>query len=356
MAAVAAALILPGGLAVAQLVITPTFTANFTNNFGANANAARAAWIAAAAVLSSNFNDHIHVNITVDAVTGTSVFGQSSTSLYSTSYANLRSLMVTDAKSGDDNTAIAANGSLTVADPTSGTGTWWVSKAQAKAIGLIGDDTSNDGTTTFGAGNPFTFSGSVASGTYDFKGVAAHEMSEVMGRLGISGGTIGSHTNSYSLIDLFSWTAANTRGLGNGAGNNFSVNQGANLLKLWNNGQANGLDSRDWASGSNDSFNQFSGSGVVNPVSDVDLRLMDAIGYDRVFPYTNSPPLRIARTATNTFALAWTNAATTFSLQQNTGFVKAGWVTVTNTSSVVGNEIQVIVTSGPGARFFRLIR
>ena len=50
-----------------------------------------------------------------------------------------------------------------------------------------------------------------------------------------------------------------------------------------NNPLANGLDSRDWASGfGNDSFNQFSNSGVLNPVTVVDLRLMDVIGYDRI--------------------------------------------------------------------------
>lgn len=103
-----------------------------------------------------------------------------------------------------------------------------------------------------------------------------------MGRLGLSGGTVGSTTNSYSLIDDFSYTGAGTRGLGKGAGNNFSVDNGTTLLKLWNNASANNLDSRDWASGTNDSFNQFSSSGVVNPVSAVDLRLMDVLGYDAV--------------------------------------------------------------------------
>jgi hypothetical protein len=189
---------------------------------------------------------------------------------------------VSDATTADDATAIGVGGSMTTADPTSGVGTWWVSRAQAKAIGLIADDLSNDGTTTFGAGNPFSFSGTPGAGTYDFQGVAAHEISEVMGRLGISGGTIGSFPNSYSLIDNFSYTAAATKGIGNGAGNNFSIDNGTTLLKLWNNAAANGLDSRDWAPGTNDAFNQFSNSGVVNPVSTVDLRLMDVIGYNRI--------------------------------------------------------------------------
>lgn len=271
------------------MVITPTFTANFNANFGANAAAAQNAWIAAASEFTSNFSDNIHINITVDGVAGTGVFGQSSTFLNSTSYANLHNLVVADAKTPDDATAVGAGGSMTAADPTGGAGTWWVSRAEAKAIGLIADDLSNDGTTTFGAGNPFTFSGPIAPGTFDFQGVAAHEISEVMGRLGISGGTIGSFANSYSLIDDFSYTGAGTRGLGKGAGNNFSIDDGTTLLKLWNNALSNGLDSRDWAPGTNDSFNQFSNGGVVNPISGVDLRLMDVIGYDRILAEAPEP-------------------------------------------------------------------
>jgi hypothetical protein len=271
------------------MVITPTFTANFNANFGANAAAAQNAWIAAASEFTSNFSDNIHINITVDGVAGTGVFGQSSTFLNSTSYANLHNLVVADAKTPDDATAVGAGGSMTAADPTGGAGTWWVSRAEAKALGLIADDLSNDGTTTFGAGNPFTFSGPIAPGTFDFQGVAAHEISEVMGRLGISGGTIGSFANSYSLIDDFSYTGAGTRGLGKGAGNNFSIDDGTTLLKLWNNALSNGLDSRDWAPGTNDSFNQFSNGGVVNPISGVDLRLMDVIGYDRILAEAPEP-------------------------------------------------------------------
>jgi hypothetical protein len=278
----------------AALVITPTFTANFNANFGANAAAAQAAWIAAANIMTTNFNDNIHVNITVDGVAGTGVFGQSSTFLNSTTYANLRAKVVADAKTADDATAIGAAGSMTAADPVSGTHTWWVSRAEGKAIGLIADDLSNDGTTTFGAGNPFSFTEPPAAGTYDFRGVAVHEITEVMGRLGLSGGTIGSSVNSYSLIDNFAYTGPGTKSLNktsnNGVGQSFSIDNGTTLLKVWNNSVQDGLDTRDWApagpgqggDGSPDAFNQFSASGVVNNVTNVDLRLMDVIGYDRV--------------------------------------------------------------------------
>jgi hypothetical protein len=278
--AVGAAVLAASAQAFGAMVITPTFTANFNANFGANAAAAQAAWIAAANAFSANFNDNIHINLTVDGVAGTSVFGQSSTFLNSVSYATLRTRVVADAKTTDD--ALAIGGSMTVADPIAGGHTWWVSRAEAKALGVIADDLSTDGTTTFGAGNPFTFSGPIAPGTYDFQGVAAHEISEVMGRLGLSGGSIGSNTNSYSLLDNFAYTGAATKNTGTGPGIYFSIDNGNTLLKLYNNALLNGLDTRDWAPGSNDAFNQFSTSGVVNPISAVDLRVMDVLGYDRV--------------------------------------------------------------------------
>ena len=173
---------------------------------------------------------------------------------------------------------------MTAADPTNGTGTWWLTRSQAKALGHIPDDMSGDGTTTFGAGNPFTFSGAITAGTFDFQGIAAHEISEIMGRLGLSGGSVGTTANSFSLIDNFSYTGPGTKGLRGGPGNNFSIDNGTTLLKLFNDPTVNHLDSRDWAPGTNDAFNQFSAPGVVNPVSAVDLQLMDVIGYDLVMP------------------------------------------------------------------------
>lgn len=283
----------------AALTITPTFTAGFNTAFGANAAAAQAAWISAANVFQTNFSDNIHVNITVNGVAGTSVFGQSNTFLRSVSYTNLRNGAIADAKTPDDATAIGAGGSISVADPVTGTHTWWVTRAQAKALGLLADDLSNDGTTTFGAGNPFTFSGPIAPGTYDFMGVAAHEITEVMGRLGLMAATIGNSPNSYDLADLFTYSGAGTRGGSFGGGCSsandfFSIDAGTTLLKKENNYCSNNLDVDDWAPGTNDSFNQFSNSGVVNPVTEVDLRQMDVLGYDRVLATTTPEPSTLA--------------------------------------------------------------
>ena len=99
------------------MIITPTFTANFDTNFGANAAAAKAAWAAAAQVYTSLFSDNININITVDAVAGTNVFGQSNTSLLSISYAALRTAVTAHATTQDDQIAIAPGGSIAAVIP-----------------------------------------------------------------------------------------------------------------------------------------------------------------------------------------------------------------------------------------------
>jgi hypothetical protein len=267
--------------ASAQFVINPTFTAGFNANFGANAAAAQAAWISAAQVFTTNFNDNITVNINVDAVAGTGVFGQSNTFLVGPTYAAMRARFVADATTANDAIAIGVGGSITAADPSVGS-PWWVSRAQAKAIGLIPSDLVNDGTTTFGAGNPFSFVGVPAAGFFDFKGVAAHEISEVLGRLGLKGANIGG-ANAHSAMDLFAYTGAGVRSLNEGPGAFFSFNNGTTLLTQFNNSLANGLDSRDWVNGNPpDAFNQFSSSGVVNSVTATDLINMDVIGYNQI--------------------------------------------------------------------------
>jgi hypothetical protein len=268
--------------AKATTIFTPTFTAAFNTNFGANAAVAQAAWLAAANILGSNITDDIHINITVDAVAGTGTLGSSSTNIASVSFLSLYNALVADATSADDFTVTNPGGSLADGvDPLGGASDhlWWVSRVQAKALSLLADDLVNDGSTTFGAGHNYTFSGAIAPGTYDFQGVVLHELTEVMGRVGISGGII-SGKPGYTAVDAYSFSGPGARVLGNGANANFSIDSGASLLKAFNNQSANGGDSRDWASGTNDAFNAFTSTGVLNGLSAVDLRILDVVGFD----------------------------------------------------------------------------
>jgi hypothetical protein len=156
-----------------------------------------------------------------------------------------------------------------------------VTRAEAKALRLRADDFTIDGTFTFGGGFSYTYdpANRAVFGKIDFIGVAMHEFSEIMGRIPLMGENL-SGSPDYMLMDLFHYTGAGVRGLNNGAGRFFSIDNGTTLLKSFNNGDANGGDPQDWASGANDCFNAFSNSSVENDLTPVDLRVMDVIGYD----------------------------------------------------------------------------
>src|SRR5437667_277098 len=106
-----------------------------------------------------------------------------------------------------------------------------------------------------------------------------HEFSEIMGRISLMGERL-TGSPDYMLMDLFHYTGPGVRGLNDGAGRFFSIDNGTTLLKGFNDAAANGGDLQDWASGTNDCFNAFSNSSVKNDLTSVDLRVMDVIGYD----------------------------------------------------------------------------
>jgi hypothetical protein len=212
----------------------------------------------------------------------------SNTPLFSITYGNLYNAALQDETSADDAQSIGLGGSLggtgtpgSASDPIGGPHNWWVTRAQQKALGLSADDSTTDGTTTFGAGFVYTFFGAIQPGTYDFQGLVTHEISEIMGRIGLCGTSIAS-VPGYTLLDAFSFSGPSVRNTGNGTNANFSIDSGDTILKGFNPQTLNGGDCRDWASGTNDAFNAVDATGVANPVTGVDLRVTDVIGYDLI--------------------------------------------------------------------------
>jgi hypothetical protein len=250
-----------------------------------------AAMNAVAQYFDSIFLNPITVNITVGygSIDGQSLFsgalGESNTFFNQYSYSQVRGALIASSATGSS--------TLPVADPASSGNPYWVATAEAKAIGLSGPSGSVDGYVGFASqGTNWTYNttngGSVASGTYDFFGVAAHEISEVLGRdlfVGDQDGQGIPPDPSYTPLDLFHYSSNGTRDFLGTTPGYLSVNGGATNLDNFNT-NSNG-DFGDWANNAgNDAFRAFSNSGVPNPVSQSDLTEMSALGYSQNTPAT----------------------------------------------------------------------
>lgn len=171
-------------------------------------------------------------------------------------------------------------------------GNLYVSDAEGKALGFSVSQ-AIDGYVGFSSQSgifDYNNSDGVSKGTYDFYGVAAHEFSEVMGRILLTGSAI-SGVTSYMAYDFFHY---NSNGQDfSGDGGYFSTDGGVHNLANFNN-PTNGGDAGDWANtgtsnsgGSvNDAFNAFGTPGVTAPITHTDLWALHAVGFDLVQPTT----------------------------------------------------------------------
>jgi Ca2+-binding RTX toxin-like protein len=212
--------------------------------------------------------------------------GQSYAYLNSYSYSALRGALSGDATSRLDSSFLA---SLPSSAPVSGT--FWATSAQAKALGLSpATGSRTDGFIGFSSSHPFTYddSGGVPSGSYDFNGVALHEMTEVMGRLMLGGATIGRTSNSYDIVDLMHYSSSGVQVFSAGTLGYSSADGGQTSLGQFNTG---GGDGADWAhSVTGDAFDAISASGVINAFSVKDVSEMDALGWNAIASTPASAP------------------------------------------------------------------
>ncbi len=224
---------------------------------------------AAAAVFEQAFLDPITINIDIKvADLAGGAIGQSSKYIFPYAYPAIKKALEDDKSSLDDSSAVKHL-------PSSNSNTFYLTGAQLKALRLDkADGSKSDGTIAFDQQVKFDYShsSSMTKTSYDFFGVAAHEISEILGRIlphDKSGDSLSSILDLFKSDRPFSGTTAG----------DFSIDQSTHLLAF--NTDSKG-DFGDWANSvsTDDAFRAFGVPGKVANVSDTDLRVMDVIGYD----------------------------------------------------------------------------
>jgi len=237
--------------------------------------------VAAAQIFTSNFTNAAVLNIHVGlgevngAALDAGALGESQTQGMLVSYATLTKAL------GAADASLVSSGLMSAGAVTAVTAlsakSFFVPMAEAKALGLTSPtSTAVDGYIGFSTSSSISFNGVVGAGQYDGIGVAAHELSEVMGRIGLEG----SYSGYYTPLDLFRYTALNQPDLTSAAGY-FSTNMGATAVNYFNAG-TNGGDAGDWAkmsSNARDAFDAFANSGVTTQVTAGDLLAVAVLGY-----------------------------------------------------------------------------
>jgi hypothetical protein len=239
--------------------------------------------LAVANSFASTFSNAATVNIDVGwgEVDGSKLpsnaLGESLTYFGSLSYSSLRSALKADATSAAD---FSSTKTLSNTAPTGGNSHWWVTTANAKALGLYSSD-AIDGYVGFSSTLPFDYNDAdgVTTGTYDLYGVVAHEFSEIMGRQLLVGESLGGYSKGYTALDLFHYAGKGVPIYSGTRAGYLSPDGGTTHLQSFNTSPSG--DFGDWANTAGaDAFRAFSPAGQVNPVTAGDVTAMDLIGWN----------------------------------------------------------------------------
>jgi hypothetical protein len=267
------------------LTIKPTFDASVTSQ--ANASTIESAFDSVAAEFSKAFANPVTVNITVswgsvgdEPLASGDIAGSVENLSGPYSYASFVSNMKANLPyNPGDATFAAAVKSLPSTDPTK-LNKYETPYAEAKALGMFAPDgAETDGYVGFKSGVTYDFSSAngVTAGAYDFEGLAAHEIAEVLGRMtGLP--STGAATWA-TPFDAFRYSAAGKASFSSTASAYFSIDGGKTDLGNFN--TVGSGDRGDWlaASAAGDASSAFFNTGTAYSLSSDDLAALDALGW-----------------------------------------------------------------------------
>lgn len=178
-----------------------------------------------------------------------------------------------DAYARHADTQVAAGALSHLTTPAGGQPVY-VATGQARALGLlpavVGGIDASVGFAAESSGVRFTYDPAqrMVAGKYDFISVAEHELSHALGRISTGG------AGSYSGLDLFRYAAPGVRGDA-GSGLYFSIDGGTTPQNEFS-AKGNG----DWTPGTADPLAAALNAGHEYGLSDVDLTVLEAMGFD----------------------------------------------------------------------------
>jgi hypothetical protein len=266
------------------IVIKPVFDSSITSR--SNAATIESAFNAAAKQFDAAFANPATVNIRVSwgSVAGHALpSGDVASSLDNLSgpysYSALVSDLTAASKSRTSDTTLASAVShLPKTDPTR-KNQFEIPYAEAKAIGLLPSTLAmTDGYIGFNASSVFDFNpvGGITAGAYDFEGLAAHEIEEVLGRITGLQSTSAAWGTPF---DLYRYASVGVSSFSYTASAYFSINGGATNLGGFN--ISGGGDRSDWraVTGVSDLQDAYFSTGKAFGLTTNDLVALDALGW-----------------------------------------------------------------------------
>jgi hypothetical protein len=343
----------PGGLQ-----IIPTFGPSITGD--PQSATIQATINAALALYQANFSNLITVTITFQEMG--SGLGLSSTYFSSFSYSSYITALGSHSTTADDSTALALlpnSGS----NPVNFNSSINLSLPLARALGYSGVNPppgQTDGTISLNTSIMNLGLTDNNPSKYSLYATVCHEIDEVLGLgsalNGLNNGDP-TPTGAISPEDLFRYDALGNRNFTTAlsAAAYFSIDSTTDLAQF---NQHQGGDFQDWDSFSGGGHpprvqDAFATAGA-QPVPNVELRVLDVIGYARVLP---PPPVLSLLHSGNNVVLSWSTISTGFTLQSATNSLASpSWTMVTNVPAIVGGQFTVTNATVGTLKFYRLIQ
>ena len=314
------------GTSADALTIKPIFDSSITSL--PNAAVVEAAFRAVANQFDASFSTPVTIKIGVSwgrvdggPLPSGDIAASESTLTGPFTYSNIVGAFKADAAANPrDANAVNAAASVPARSPA-GSLYYEMPYAQAQALGFLPASINPDsGFVGFSSMTKWDFNPTdgVSAGYYDFQGLAAHEISEVLGRIT---GLVSSRPTYATMFDVLRYSAPRVSSFSFNSAAYFSVNGGVTNLAPFN--IAGGGDRSDLHAVARDAQDAFLSPATVYGLSTADLVALDVLGWGSWKPIPGGFQIGDARMPATSGAMSVPEASTWLTMLLGFGIVGA---------------------------------